>query len=501
MTKTKKFFNDIVFYAGSNFVSNILNFIIGIAVRRILQPAMMGLFNGILLIFDYSRYSHIGIIDALDKELPCSFGKKDKAKFDELKDIGFSICIMVTIFLCAGIFISSFFINTGSSLLRGGIRIVSLMVVLRLLNSFYIVLNRSQNKFSIISKYTVLLAVLDTVFKIALVIKFGLYGLLWASVITTALGLFYLYKVSAEAFRFVTSFSYREAAGLLKVGFPIFVMGFVFMTLTSLDRIMIIRFLDMEKLGFYTIALMMSAYILQLPNLVCAVIFPRFYQAYGEKQNIHEIKDFFIKPTLIFAYLFPILVGLAIIALPLVIRYILPSYIPGLLPAYILLFGASFISLVNMPGYLLIALNKQVYIVFIGIGSIFVGVLLSYIFVRRLNLGLSGIAIAASLSQLLYTTVLMLVAFRNYTKSALAHAKFFAQLYLPFIWVFTILFFIQAFTFDMSGNLYKDSMFALCRWVVLLLGCLPLMWYVNKKTAILALLKEAYKKKGLKAVC
>ena len=70
MSKTKKFFNDALFYSASNIFANILNFITGIAVRRLLQPVLMGLLSEIMLIFEYVRYSHLGIINALDKELP-----------------------------------------------------------------------------------------------------------------------------------------------------------------------------------------------------------------------------------------------------------------------------------------------------------------------------------------------------------------------------------------------------------------------------------------------
>ena len=123
---------------------------------------------------------------------------------------------------------------------------------------------------------------------------------------------------------------------------------------------MIIRLLDRESLGFYTIALMASVYAVQVPNLIYAVIFPRFYQAYGRKQSIHKIKVF-INPTLVFAY-FPYSDRFCYLALPLLINYMLPAYKPGIAPAYLLLLGSSFLALVNMPAYLLITLNKQIYI-------------------------------------------------------------------------------------------------------------------------------------------
>lgn len=493
MIKIKKFFNDMLFYLSSNFFANFLNFITGIVVRRILEPAIMGLFNEIMLIFDYARYSHMGIIDALDREMPYFYGKKDYEKVERLKDTGFTICLIVSLLISIGIFIATWFIKlNGNNILVGGVRIVSLMIVLRFITSLYIVLNRSRNRFSVISKYTIFVAVLDIVFKIFLTIKFGLYGLLWASLLTLGIGLLYFYKASGEKLKFIFNFPFKEVVCLLKIGFPLLVMGIVFMTLTNIDRIMIIRLLDRENLGFYTIALMVNGYIAQLPSLVYGVFFPRFYQAYGEKQDIFEIKKLFMKPTLIFAYLFPILIGLVIIILPLLIHYVLPAYIPGLIPTYFLLFESLFIALASMPIYLLVALNKQIYIVLIGTMCIFLGVGLNYLFVKKFDLGLSGIAIGTSLVYFIYVTILIAYSYSKYTKKVLSHLGFFIKVYLPFFWILILLWALRIFTFRASGNIYKDFYIVFYKGIVFLLSCLPLILYANKKTGILTLAKDTY---------
>ena len=497
MDRTRKFFKDVIFYSGSNFFSNILNFITAVVIRKILQPAFMGLYNEIMLIFDYAQHSHLGIINSLDKELPYLYGKKDNKGAEETRNIGFTVCLAVATSIVMALLIASMFLKfSEDKLLINGIRVVTLLILLRLGNSLYIVLNRSRHNFLVITKYTILIAILDICFKITLIIKFGLYGLLWASVLTALLGLIYFYKASREKFRLVFRFPLSKIAHLLKIGFPIFVTGFTFMTLRNIDRIMIIRFLGRESLGYYTIGLMVSVYMVQLPNLVYAVIFPRFYEAYGEKQNILGIKDHFIKPTIVFAYLFPILIGLVIIILPLLVYYILPSYAPGLFPAYLLLLGCSFLSLVNMPGYLLIALNKQTRIVFIGVFSVFLAAMSIYLFIKRFNLGLSGVAIGASLGYLSYATILMAYAFRNYTKKYLSHLKFFAELYFPFIWVVIVLLLLRVFSFKTRGIFLKDFSIILYKGIIFLVSSIPLILYANKKTGILTILKRTYLRRG-----
>lgn len=495
MNKTKKFLNDAIFYSSSNIISNILNFITGIAVRRLLQPVLMGFFSEIMLIFEYVRYVQLGFIEALDKELPYFYGRKDVEKIEMIKNTGFSVCLANTTIACLIIFIVSFIVRFEDKLLVNGIRIVLIMIILRLISSLYITLSRSHNNFSIISKYTILSAFADLIFKVILTMKFGLYGLLWASVLTVALGLVYFYYASKVRFKLIIlKLPYAEISRLFKIGFPLFILGFVAMTLQNIDRIMILRLLDREQLGYYTIALMVSAYIIQLPNLIYAVIFPRFYQAYGESEDIVAVKGIFMKPIFIFAYLFPILTGITILCLPILVEYILPSYKRGVHPAHLLLFGSSFIALLNMPGYLLTALNKQIYMVIIAVFAIIFAVVLNYGLVCKLHLGLSGIAVSMSITYFLYATVLLTYAFRHYTKNLFDLLKFFTQIYFPFIWISICLAALGAFSYKFSGIILKDLIPVLYKSLAFIVLCIPLILYCNRKTKLLALFKNAYAK-------
>lgn len=503
MSGTRKFFKDVVFYAGSNLFANILSFITGIVVRRLLAPALMGLFNELMLLFDYGRYSQLGIIDSLEKELPYFRGKKDPKKVELIRDTGFTLCLIIAAGMGMCLFIFSFFLkHTGDMLLVNGVRIVSFMIVLQLISSLYIVLNRSRNNFSTISRYTLLIAVSDVAAKIFLVWRFGLYGLLWASVLTWLLGIVYFYKASPEKFGFTLNFPFAEAVNLFKVGFPIFITGFVFMTLRNIDRIMIIKLLDRESLGFYTIALMVSVYVVQLPNLVYAVVFPRFYQAYGEKQDIHNVKELFVKPTMVFACLFPVLIGLVIIALPILVKYILPAYMPGLLPAYLLLLGSSFLALTNMPGYLLIALNKQAYMIIIGAAGILIGAVLNYAFVRHFGLGLVGIAIGTSISFFIYTTILLSFSYAHYAREFLAQLKFFCRLYLPLLWAALVLILLGAFSFRATSSFGHDALACCFKAIIFIVSSIPLFIYADRHTAVVTLIMKSYfgKKGNLKAI-
>ena len=152
MSRKKNFFKDVMLYSGSVFFSNIFNFITGIAIRHILQPALMGFFSGIMLFAEYARYSHLGILHALDKEMPYFYGKKDQKKIEELKDIGYTFCFGIALLVSVGLFVVSMFLAfSQDKVLANGIRIISCLVFFQILSSLYVILNRSRNNFSVIS--------------------------------------------------------------------------------------------------------------------------------------------------------------------------------------------------------------------------------------------------------------------------------------------------------------------------------------------------------------
>ena len=124
-------------------------------------------FNEILLVFDYARYSHFGIIDSLDRELPYLYGSKNYDKVKLLRNIGFSFCIIISVFISIVLFIASIVLRfKGDVIFASGLYVVMCMVALQLLNSFYTVLNRAKHNFSVISINTILVAIFDIGIKI-----------------------------------------------------------------------------------------------------------------------------------------------------------------------------------------------------------------------------------------------------------------------------------------------------------------------------------------------
>lgn len=488
MTKTHAIVKDATKFTISGYLSSICNLVSATIVRRILDPFFMGIYSELMLIFDYAKYSNLGMLDALDRQIPYYNGKNDIQSTEEAKDIGGSFTLFVS--LIGALAISGYSLIFASRLSRdfaSGLYVIALMLVIQAAATFYVTVVRAHHLFGPLSRYVIFVAVFDILFKALLGAIFGLQGILWATVATLSIGAAYLYLKAGIGVKIIGIISVYKVKMLLGIGFPLLLSSFAFMVLRSVDRLAIIAFLTSEDLGLYSIAVMAHSFVFQLPNLIYTVLFPRFYEAFGNTEEIGKLKGFLEKPTMAFAYVFPALIGASVIMLPLFINYVLPKYTAGILPASILLFGTFFISITNMSGYLLVAVGKQKVLVIIGGFCVLISAVLNTISIKVFNSGIGGVAFATSLAYFLYSLILIGYAMGHYvTRSIYERIKFFAEIYLPLVWVIAVLsilriFFRYGFR-DIGSDMLKVS-FELAVFFALLL---PLFLRANRKTAIFA---------------
>jgi len=481
--KIERIIKDTTKFSAASYLANLFDFCSAIVLRRLLGPLLMGVFAELMLIFQYTKYYHLGVYEALDREIPYFNGQDDHSRVERIKSAGLNFAFFVSLCIGLGLIIVSIFLK--DRLLALGIPFVAALVVIQSVVTFFIISARTTHKFSVLSRYNFLFSFIGALLTIILVIRFKLTGALCALVLVNlfALGFFL-----ANGFHVHINMrqDFKEVKRLLYIGFPILLYGFIFTTLTSADRFMIIAFLGNVNLGYYSIATMVAGYMILIPNLIYTVLFPRFYEAFGrEGGDMQKLKYQFLTPTLIIAYLLPLPIGLAGISLPFIVKYLLPQYAAGLMPSYIMLVAAFFISVLGMSSYVLIALNKQMRMVFIGIFAIAIALVSNYLLVKVLGFGLNGVATSMLLAYFFYSVFIIGFAFSRYTKKITGYIKLFIELYLPIIFITAVLFLLHSLFKDTNTSVLGDVKRFLSQAFVLLLAYIPLFYYINKKTAIL----------------
>jgi O-antigen/teichoic acid export membrane protein len=483
---------DSLAFSGSTYFSYIFKIITNLVVRRFLSPAVMGLFSELMLVNQYSKLHHLGMLTSLHREIPFYRGKNDTKKVDELKSNAFTFCLITAVILAVTLIAVSEYlkhINYDEKFILG-LFLISLIIVVEMIVSYYSVILRTHNKFFFLGKFNILLAIIEVLLTVFLIMRFGLNGIFLALFFTFFLGAIYLFFFSGFNLGINLKVPLKEIKRLLSIGIPIELSSLSRMLFSTIDRFMIIIFLGRLELGLYSIATMAYNFLLPLPRGVYSVIFPKFIEEFGKSDDIKKVRDYLVKPTMIFAYLFPIVIGIILIILPLVVEYILPRYQAGLFSANILVLSTFFHSLTFMWGILLIAIYKQIKMVQFNIMAIFISIFFNYLFVRIFCLGINGIAFGTTLTHFILSTVFISYVFSFYTRDIKEHLLLFIKIYFPLLWIVSALFFLKIFFDYRNLSMLDDVFHSFVLIVTLVLFSLPLVGYVNKQTQIITIIKN-----------
>ena len=111
------------------------------------------------------------------------------------------------------------------------------------------------------------------------------------------------------------------------------------------------------------------------------------------------------------------------------------------------------------------------------------------------KLGLPGVALATALTYFVYSLSLITIAFSNYTRIIKEHLKFLFVVYAPFVWTLIILVITNSIFKNTFQNLKCDISHLFLQIIIFLAACLPLLFYLNKRTAILDTVLQIGKEK------
>ena len=358
-------------------------FLFNIVTAFFLSPEKMGLWQTIVLISTYSLFFQAGVINGLGREIPFYRGNNNQKQLQEVIASATQYVSLLLGLFCVSAVILYF--SHAQSL----IFFILALAIAKIINNLSVVLLRSYQDFS----------------------KLGIHQLI--SAVTLFLGMYLLYKnnslenvvigmtlalllPTSLAFPYILFKKTRSASTfkLMKIGLPIYAAGLLFSLMSSIDRWIILYFLNTESLGLYTLAVIALGIIMLVPTLVSNLMYPKLAYAYGVNRSISD--------------LFPIVKKLLIINVSLTITvstlsflllyfFIIPSFLPEyllgrdamsivFLTGIILPVGQSFGDLFNVIDY------QKYYLKNMALGFI-VNLVIGAYLVGGLQLGLTGIAI------------------------------------------------------------------------------------------------------------
>jgi O-antigen/teichoic acid export membrane protein len=427
----RKFVRDTAGIAVSQYLSRFVQLFRGVIAARVLGPATYGSWNALLLVVDYGLLTQLGLQQGLDQEVPASLAKDPPERTDRLKRGGISGMIVLWAIFALGVAV--YLVVKPRRLAEGwgpaGVLLMVASVLLQELIFYHGTLLRSHGRIGTVSVSLSIQAILGGLAGLVLLWPFGVWGLLAGWLIGQVGALAYI-RLQGAGVAPISLAPNEGTRQLLLRGFPIVLFLAASTVLRSIDRIMILKFLSVEALGYYSIGLMGVSMLLYLPESIAYVLYPRLIARYAENGDAARTARDMVRPLAAVAWLMPLVIGFCVFWVRELVILLLPQYVPGVRALSTLLFGALGLSLAIVPSFYLMAIRRQMQLVPLALFAIVVDIVLILVFLRA-GAKIDGVALAVTLGNGLYGLGLLAFASLHAVDSTRERIAFVGRSALP----------------------------------------------------------------------
>ena len=374
-------------------------------LRVLLDPAQMGIWQGVKLLLGYANYANLGISKGAVRELTIARGNGDQTQAREGLNLAFTVntitsAVYAVVVIAAGLWIG----HRGGSFASAwswGLIVVGLLAVLSRYVTFHVTILRGQQSFGTTSRLSVIEGLLTLVVGGLATWQWGLAGLYFGTIVVILASLGYVWRHRAASLHW--AWNGPEIRRLIGIGGPILLATTLFALFRSLDKLMILAYLsDREyQLGCYSIALMVTAQLYGLGGVTTMVMSPRFGEKFGTSNDRTEVARVAARSGELQAVVMALAGGMSLVLAGPVLGWLLPKYHAGLAPTCWLIPGAVLLTLAMPANHYLIAVNRQRRTVLIVAAVIALAALANHL-VLTAGLGLIGVAMATTAAYACY---------------------------------------------------------------------------------------------------
>lgn len=322
----------IIGLSGAQLYGNIIRLLSGFLIAKLLLPDLLGLFNSFALILGYLVVVQLGIMNALNRELPYLIGKGNKeiayeyAATAQWWEIFLSLISFLVLFS-----VSIYFFVLEQYLYAAGIFTFSLASVHLFYGVNYLqILYRTNGDFNKLSMNSIVVSSVGLI-GVTFIWLWGYWGLCLRYILNIVIELFLLWKWKPISVK--PAFDKTVFKKMLTIGFPIFLVGIVFSLWGTLNDTLLFQLGGAKNLGLYSLATMIIGSLTIVANSVNQVIYPKLSFLNGQGSSLAEMYKIpakalklyllFIIPTIVVLYFF----------IPIMVNFLLPEYANGILVA------------------------------------------------------------------------------------------------------------------------------------------------------------------------
>lgn len=479
---------DTIRYAFSNYIAQGIGMINSFLLRGFMGPAGMGVWSVIQVILGYCGYASLGTTRALGRDYPILRGKGDFEQAEHCKNSTLTFSMVVSFVPSLGLLGWALWKhNSLETSFRIGVLFLCVFLFAQRFYDFLITILRSERKFKILSGQVVLNAVGGLTITILLVQPWKIYGLYAGTAILTVLLTWYL--LATHSCRLKVELHKETIVKELKAGLPLVASGFLYTLLIGLDKLIVAKQLGFQEVGLYSIAMMVSNYILALPMMFSNVLYPNLLEHYGEHQEDPvKVINYLTKPVFALSILVPFLCGMTFAFMPVLVQLFIPKFIGGLACMNIYLIGAFFLLIGQFSNNFLITIDKYLRTIPVLGAALAINFFANQACIAA-GWGVNGVALGTVMSFAFYGLLAYFLALRE----VLGASETFRRIAIDLLVFGSFLGMIFVVDLNVIGS--SIIYVALFKGALFLLISAPYLIYIEKKERLLTTLKEIFVKK------
>jgi O-antigen/teichoic acid export membrane protein len=390
-------FREFLSFGGSSIAVQGTRVGAGLVVASILGPETWGTWYLLNLIVAYGSLTHVGALNGMNREVPAALGRGDSDGAVAVRRTALGVTVL-------GTGTASVLLLLATIILPGFIDADAMALMLLLLAAhqafgFAATSLKSTTRFDALARLQMVSAISYPSLTIAGAWAFGLPGFILGQVGAYLVLCLLAWRSAKVDFAF--RFDARQALSLVKIGFPIMLVGLVYVLFSTVDRWVVMAYLGTVPLGHYSLAIMALGAVGLLPQVVAQQYYPRVAHAWAARRDTAELRRLASEVrNMTFVSVVPVIVGLFIIVPP-AVRALLPAYEPGVPALLVTMFVPAVSAIGQGYGGVLQILNRQVWLLAAILLAAALNLALSALLVTRL--GLVGVALGSLASFLFYS--------------------------------------------------------------------------------------------------
>lgn len=396
-----------ILFMGATVFTSGMHFLYSIYVKAYVSPLEYGMYSTCMLLQTYMAYLQLGVLNAFNRDYPQLIGAQKTEEAKEYSNTAFSFLLLVYLLfaslLTAGFAIAGKYTEMDSKLWIGFIlaAVISTATIIENFGNYKCRIERGFHYPSIV----MLIELLSILLGMFLIPKMGYYAIYLTSLTSFLIGIAMYCRTSLRGFCF--GINKRLLQSILISGLPLLINGLIWTVVNSIDKFVILSFMDMEALGVYGIAQNAFTYMVLIPSTMSQLFYVKMGKEYGASQRKEILAEVSVKYATVLAGITSVVALVAYYFLPLLVKILMPNYEDGVLSAQILILGLSIYAATLVNGNILTLMKKNGAVLFNSVCMCVFNVICSVSFVLLLGRRIESVALGTVASYVLCSLILI----------------------------------------------------------------------------------------------